>query len=472
MAAAVSFASCVKQNPDNNGNGDKPETELADVFFSSQNGDYCYYVGSGEDATAELIVVRENATKADEYAIKVISADEGVTIPQSASFAEGETRTSISVTGPTDAQSGTIYSFEIMFTGDNVNPSANSTAGTTRCEGSFYFYQEMTAAACFLPWSGTGDVYNYMGDIKQTIWKLDEYNYIFKNFLGSKYDMKVILNSANNYIQTISYGYDFYTASDEEGGVEYYFYNESVEDFADNDYWEEFAPKGDSRVISGITLFLSSAGAYSAFNPSVPYFYFACPQVYFYVSESDTDYSFTNWQYLCFFLYSDEELAKCNFEGFPELAESPYPEPVYSEEEKDGKVPVQFYLDNEGIYLDTQYASVTDKGYLIEDFMMSDMNLCIIPNGSSFSFEVTDAEGNVVSNTVNGGYRYLGMDYIYPWSVNDYWCIYQLSVYDDSEYCVWDEANREAYFYASYNIYDGDQASWLGDEDGYIYIYW
>lgn len=476
MAAAMNFVSCQEKDPQGVNKPEDPATVVADVFFSAENGDYCYYVGKNGSADAELVVVRENSTVADEYAIKVLSADKGVEIPETVSFKEGETQTVIVVSGPSDGKTGDIFSFEIMFTGDNVNPSANSVVGTTRCEGSFYFYEEMTAAACFLPWGDTGDIFNYMGDMKQIVWKLDDANYIFRNFLGSKYDLKVIIDTETNLIKNITYGYELYSKVDEYGGTTYYFYNEQLEELKENEGWEDFAPKGDRRVISGLTFYIDPAQTYSAFAPasgdSAAYFYFASPSVYFYSEQDEIDKEFSNWQYFCVYLYPEDKLAKCDFVGFPEVEKKLYPDPVYSEDSKDGKMPFQFYLDYEQIYLDTQYAVKTDKGYYFEDFMKSETNLTIIPSGSTFSIEVTNAAGDVLSNTVSDGYRYLGMEYIFPWASNEYWCIYGMYMYNDSAYTGWDEANKSAWFYGSYNIYNGDAGAYIGNVDGYVYIYW
>lgn len=90
------------------------------------NGDYCYYIGASGAAEAELSVIRSNSTIAAEYAIKVVSADKGVTIPESVKFAEGQTSSTLTITAPAGSAPGTVLSFEIMFTGENVNPSANN----------------------------------------------------------------------------------------------------------------------------------------------------------------------------------------------------------------------------------------------------------------------------------------------------------------------------------------------------------
>lgn len=45
-------------------------------------------------------------------------------------------------------------------------------------------------------------------------------------------------------------------------------------------------------------------------------------------------------------------------------------------------------------------------------------------------------------------------------------------MYDDSAFTVWDETNKQAWFYGSYNIYNGDTGAYMGSEAGYVYIMW
>lgn len=467
-AAALSFAACQPTNSEEGG----ATSEVADIFFSAANGDYCYYVGQGETAEAELAIFRENATDKAEYAIQVISKDDGITVPESVKFEAGQTEATIVVQGPAEAAVRESFSFEIKFTGDNVNPSANSVQGTLLCEGTFYFYEEMIGDACF------GDEsYNFMGDIRQVVWRISNTEFIFKNFLGSDYDLKVFTDNSGTITNLVG-GYDLYTQTDTDGGVTYKFYNESVADFEGNYYYEEFFPKGENRSIYNLS-FLVQPG-YSAFverNGSTPaYFYLRSPLVAFWVydaGEEGNGKSFT-WPYFYIYFYSSDYMEKLDFENFPEVEFQSYPESDYVEEPKDGLIPIQVYLENEEIDLDTQWGVATDAGgVLIQDFMQTGCSLEVIPSAdkTSFSLEVKNTTGDVVSGAIDGYYVSLGMEYTYPWKANMNWCMYGLSVYYDSQYSYWPSA-QDACFYASYTIYNGDTGQWLEAQEGYIDIYW
>lgn len=473
IAAVLCLNSCEKPTPDDG--GDEVEVEVADVFFSSENGDYCYYVTPDGSTEAVIKVFRENATEEAEYAIKVISADNGIEIPSSVKFVRGANTSSLSVKAPSSGKVGDIFSFEIMFTGNNVNPSANSSEGTLRCEGSFYFYEVLNTAACFQPWGETGDIFYYMGYMKQTIWKLDAKTYIFKDFLGNKHDLKVI--TADNGIIT-QFVYDYYDLYldkvDGDNGSYLYFYNEDIEEFAEENYNELFAPKGDARSFSELSVYTDPSQAYSMYVKDGNYFYFAVPTVTFYVEDGDRSKEY-NWQYLCFYIQSEDKLAEKDFVGFPDIPEASagpeFPEADSNSGAQEGSIAMNFYLNAEEVYLDTQYADLVDGNYVIKNFMWSDCTLTLKPAGSSFTIEVTDAEGNLVSGSVKEGYRYLGMEYIYPWAKDYNWCIYGLQMYDEG-YCTWDAEAKEAYFYGSYTVYDGTNGGWLETSADYISIYW
>ena len=446
VAVCMGTVSCSKDDPKDDPKKEDP-IEVADVFFSAENGDYCYYIGASGTPEAKLTVIRSNSTIAAEYAIKVVSADNGVTI-----------------TAPAGSAAGTVLSFEIMFTGENVNPSANSTEGTLRCEGTFYFYKEIITAASFIPYS-TGDISDYIGDVKQVVWQLDASTYIAKNFLGSEHDLRIVIDPSTKEIKSLIYAYDLYTDVDTDGGTLYYFWDEESEAY------EEFSPKGDRRIITSLCLYVDSGYA-GYIEGNTPYIFFSVPSVTFYSEEDSIDKEF-QWQYFCLFFYSDSVLSTLDFTGFPELEASIYPEPVYSETEKDGMVPIQVYLENEGIDLDTQYGYATDSGFEIPNFMNSDCSLKIILKDTYADFEMYDADGKLLTAPIEGStFISLGAEYIYPWANNFNWCIYGIQAYNDPGYRGYYPESNLIQFWGGYTIYDGDAGAYLDTQSGWIDIYW
>lgn len=472
MSALAILAGC-----QNNLNDDDKQTEVADVFFSAENGDYCWYIAPGETAVAELSVIRHNASDEAEYSVKVLSSDEGIRVPETVRFAKDQTTATLVVSGPALTEVPASLSFELQFTGKNVNASANSVEGTIRCEGTFYYYKLMNAAACFLPDANGSDIFNYMGDIRQTVWRLSASDFLFKNFLGSDYDLKVVIDPSTGNVLRLIGGYDLLESVDEFNGTTYYFYNEGLADFEYNYYYEEFLPKGDTRSIYTLSLYCESN--YSMFieasGSSAAQFYFTVPKVSFYLYDVEYPKDFT-WQYLSVFFYSDEKLANCNFDTFPEVDIQSYPESTIVDETTDGTIPVQVYLENESIDVDTQYGVMTDSSTLyIPNFMLSDCSLEFIFGTSSFDMIARDNTTKAViadtRQTSSSSYITL-IEYVYPWTVNQNWCMYGLSAYNDAGYRFWYPDSKMVKFYGSYTIYDGDKAAYLAGQNGYIDLYW
>ena len=478
LAAIFAFAAVSCQKTDDPKQNE--DVVVADIFFSTaDNGDYCWYVGEGQTGEATLSIFRANSTAADEYEIKVLSKSEGLEIPSSVSFAAGQTTASITIKTPSTASLGDILSFELQFVGDNVNSSANSSEGTVRCEGTFYFYKEMIGALQFFDYNGTNSngVNDFLGNIRQVVWKLDEGNWIFKDFMKGGYDLKVLVNEYTGLITAFSYGYETYNVAD-ESGTQYYFYNEDIEEFADYDYYQPFFPKGDKRYIYALSLYADPTLYYSyhaAASDSYPeYFSICCPILSFYGEEEGLDKEYTDWSRIFITFFDDATLAGMDFESFPEVDLVEFPTPVYSEDMKDGKYPVQIYFSNEGVYADTQYASIEGESFVIDDFMQSGLKATITPSGSTFSVEFTDAEGNVITAPDGSGYLDLcGSNNIYPWQngVADGWLISGFYLWDDASYTGWDSSTKEAYFYGYYSIWNPLSGAYITGQ-GNVYIYW
>ncbi|MGM9740601.1 MAG: hypothetical protein ACI3ZP_08370, partial [Candidatus Cryptobacteroides sp.] len=450
------------------------------VFFSTvDNGDYCYYVGEGESGEADIYVYRTDATVADVYAIKVLSSDSGLEIPGSVSFAAGQTKTSFKITAPSNASVGDVLSFEIQLTGDNVNSSANSTDGTLRCEGTFYYYKKLLGAAYFDKWASETGVYNYMGDMRQVIWKLDNQTYLFKNFLGSEDDLKVIVD-ANGILKSLSYSYDLEVDVDEYGGYSFAFRNENISKFAANDYYETFKPKGDQRYIYQLAFYTDPAEWYSfhvdASSQYEEYFMFASHLVSIYGESEGIDKTFDDSVWSAFYVVIYSDASAYDFDSFPEIpVDVEYPEPVISYDAKDGLVPIQVFLNDIEVYLDTQYGTISTNPLkvVINDFCQTGLTLTLDGADGTFTTTVTDAGGNIKSQSGTPTYKWFDMFgniYLYPWAngKDAGWKAYTLYLYDGGEdYTtadVYETGDIELWFWGSTYVYtpDGSYQEYTG----------
>lgn len=426
-----------------------PEIVVADVLFSVDNGEYCFYASEADDTkTATLKVIRSNSEIADSYAIKVNDASEGLEIPETVEFEAGQTEATITIVGPATGKALDKYDFDLSLTGDNVNTSVSSTAGTLRCEGTIYVYEEVTAVGFF-----GGSAYYYLGDFPQTVWRMADNKMILKNFLGSENDLAFTYAKEHEYgedgtdygqsIDALEYSaenYVYITDSDyDKGSTCFYFY-----DYDANKY-EWFYPKGEQRYLYGLGLYLGNN--YSAYvkTDDYDYLYFYAFEADFY-GESEGIQKEMEWQSL-YFNFVDP--SNYDFESFPVFPDYPESGDVTPEA---GSVPLYCYLidgSGEYIYFDDQVGTVStdsdgNKVLTISNFLNSTETVTI----TQTSAEDEEIEFEFEGGVVNGDWLYVSKWY-YPWSKDNDWSVGYFSFH--SGYCS--GSISEEYIYVSLGAY-------------------
>lgn len=479
MAAFVSCGEPEKEQPDEPSvdpsgekEPEKPAIVVADVFFSAENGDYCYYAAPGKASEIELALVRSGNTAADTYTIKVMSASEGLTIPESVKFDEGQDKATIKITTPADGTAPCSYDFDLKLTGDNVNASASSEAGTLRCEGSVYVYKSVILASRF----GTSEdtVFQYFGNFKQEAWILDAKTVILKKFLGSENDLTVKADDNNNVISIASSAYDLYTLDDGYGGTAYYFWHATDAD--GNGEYEWFYPKGDDRrYIYGLAIDIADGYDLLRYNDAgqlrLRLFGYQL-DIY---SEQDGVDKTLYWPYLYMYEYTDEEMAEIDFASYPEL--STYPEAKEITESE--KTVLEFYLGD--VRLDDQEADlITNEdgsvSYVVENLWWSDCKVTFTAKEGVLTIAAIDKSGEepVEALYESGNYTYFySSNYIYfwPWSSDYYQGFTTFSYYNDPYYCTFDDAEAHGSLYTFWNFWSGENYDLGSDQEGYFDVY-
>jgi len=479
IMAMAALASCKKPSvdptpkPDPDPDPDPtPVVVVEDVFFSAENGDYCFYVGASDAKKAVVSVVRAEAKEAASFGIKVNSASEGVVVPESVSFKANENTATLEIAIPESAQVGEVYDFDISLKGENVNPSASSELGTLRCEGSVYLYRAVTLASRF----GKTDesIFAYFGYFRQNVWILDSKTVILKSFMGSDHDVTIRADENANIISITSNQYDLYTMDDGYGGTAYWFCHpiEGSEDW----FYDTFYPKGnEQREIYGFALDDSAGYGLLQFNDAgqlrLRLFSYEA-QLY---SEVDAfDKSFY-WQYMYLWEYDDAAMAEFDFETYPEL--SKYPE---AEEITDSEGPVlEFYLG--GVRLDDQKATLVNNedgsvSYVVDNLWWSDCTVTFTVTDGVLSLAAVDNSGDEpVDALYTSGYYtdFYSSDYIWfwPWNSDYYQGFTKLTYYNDASYCTFDTEAGEGSLYVYWNFWAGEDYTLGSDQDDYLDIY-
>jgi len=472
--AAMAFsmlmlASCNEKN-------DKPEVIIpVEVYFSADNGSYCYYVAPGASTNVEIKLVRPEATTAETFAIKVNGASNGMSIPESVSFAVGQTEATLTIATPS-GNALDKYDFDISLTGENVLTSASSEIGTLRCEGTVYVYEEVTAVGSF-----GGSAFDYLGYFKQKVWRLADNKMIFKGLLGSDEDLSFTYSSTFG-----DYGYsidavefsnkDYECKWDDEEyspGSSYYYFYKAIDD--ENGEYHSFAPKGDQRYIDQLGFYLGNC--YSSYykTDSSDYVFFTCHYVNFTGESEGIDKGFSWLYYLYFTFVSEEKLANYDFVSFPELTVSQYPEANTDVEAGEGEAVLNLSFYYEGINMDSQVAKVeaVEGGtkYTVSDLWYS---------GATVSFTVNN-DGTISVDAGDDGYLDAdGNYYFYNTTANDYLYFYWGSDYDKciSSLTIIDPSNSEynycgegyAYLNVSLSFWNG--SDWSETIYDYLSITW
>jgi len=491
MMAMAAFVACEEPTPDTPNKGDDPtptpggddtpSVVVANVFFSASNGEYCYYAAPGQATEVELALVREGNDAADTYTIKVMSASEGLSIPESVSFAAGASEATIKISTPADGKALDTYDFDLKLIGDNVNASASSELGTIRCEGTVYIYEEIVSIGQ-LDNKDTNN-FNYLGYFKQTVWRLAENKFIFKDFMGGGADLAITYGDDNS----SGYGYDIISHSYSDPDYQYdyaytedgynltylYFWNN---DGSENGIYKEFKPKGDQRYITALSLCFGDNYSSYYLTEKSDYIYFTVVDMSIYGESEEIDKSLSWVYYLKFYLNRNAD--EYDTVTFPEIVVSDYPEAVTNPECPEGSTVIGMYMYYDQIQLDSQVARFVDvdggMDIIIDNLWQSNIGMTIHTKTGSeaITVEVTNGAG-YYDETDNAFYFYgTEWDYFYPWYNDYYACLSSLSIdkYNDDYYNYYSATDKCIYLSVTYQLYLNN--AWSDYSSDYLEIYW
>lgn len=147
------------------------------VYFSADNEDLTFVSTDKREAT--LVVKRMATDGALEVPVKVISADEGVGIPEKVLFAAGEETATIAISAPEKMEEARRYTYQIELTGDHVDPYT-MLQGSIRFSGALLLPMSFTAQCCFL--NKFYELGEYFG---QEVQQMTDTQYLINDFLHS-----------------------------------------------------------------------------------------------------------------------------------------------------------------------------------------------------------------------------------------------------------------------------------------------
>lgn len=201
--------------------GDKVAEGCQQVYFSKDNQSAPDFM-KGDDAVMNIIVKRTIAKGALSVPVSVLEADSTIVIPESVTFADGETEAMIKITGPKELEEDRDYKFSIQLEGDNVDPYA-------KLDGSTKFFGTMrlsipTRIFCALL---IGSQYKYFYHMVY----LRDHKIIFPNFFNSGVKVEVGYNDSNSKISLSGVGKEVEGIDDDGNPYTYNTWDETVSSY-------------------------------------------------------------------------------------------------------------------------------------------------------------------------------------------------------------------------------------------------
>ena len=218
------------------------------VHFASSNPTLALASGSGLD----LIVKRETSAGALTVPVKVLSASEGVVVPDKVTFADGENTTILTIRVPETATTGDRFLYELQLEGDEVDPYS-VLDGTSYFKGLISFALQRRAQLCV-----SGFTTGKLGWWGEDVYEIETGNYIIENFCRSGLGLRLVVDSENNVIVS-AYGFVPYLYTADYGEFLYLTYY--------NDGYLTFNPWGDDFPVNvtSMTIF-NGSGVYKGYG--------------------------------------------------------------------------------------------------------------------------------------------------------------------------------------------------------------
>lgn len=273
-------------------------TDIQGAHFDAENETTSLLFAGMEERSVTYTLTRNSKEGDLTVAIKVISASEGLQVPDRVVFRDGAATAEFVVTAPQNPEEGKTYSFEVEVEGADEFAAS----GATRFSASIIFPIKHYARMWF-----TGLVAEY-GYFRNDIYEM-EGAFIFPNFLESGTDMWVRYDkTATTTVECDLATEPSYKADDEDYPGCYYLYCWQELEDDENGAYTTFYPHGkDARcIVEDFTFYVSKDGNnFTIYSPENRSGYMAIADVYFYDTQKEKTTQMY-WQYLNWVIIDDE----------------------------------------------------------------------------------------------------------------------------------------------------------------------
>ena len=251
-----------------------------EVHFDESNEAIVMLDATGEGRTAVYTLTRSQGEGRLTVPVIVHEAAEGVSVPQSVTFAEGETTTTFEVTTPAEVTEGSSFTFDVELTGDNVNPY---TKGITRMSGIVAFPRVRQARMNFTNMSSE------LGFFRQSCYDIGGGRLCFPDFMHSGTDVWMLFDEKATYsVDAVITTSPSYVEDDMEypGCVMVWPWDEGAPADDPNGGYTTFKPHGPGSVLSVEYMCMYYGEGWSGYNPATGVGYIGLEEIKFNIKNN------------------------------------------------------------------------------------------------------------------------------------------------------------------------------------------
>lgn len=267
--------------------------DCQEVHFDLSDGTTAMLIASEPERTATFTVERSKGDGPLTVPVSVISKDEGITLPATVEFADGETHTQFTVTAPAEVADGTTFEFEVQLEGDHANPY---TEGATHFSGALAFPKSRIARMYFT------NAKEFMGYMRQEFYDLGNGRLLAKDFLQSGTDVWLIYdrNATSQVDCTVTTSPSYIEADDTYDGCAYvYCWDETLPDDADHNYgYTTFYPHGRDANTHISSLCLYYGDQWSVYDPGTGSGWIGIAQIQFSTRDNLNYWEWLNFRFV------------------------------------------------------------------------------------------------------------------------------------------------------------------------------
>lgn len=352
--------------------------DCQNVCFAADNETVSILFANATERQVTYKVARSKAAGALTVPVRVINATDGLSLPATVDFADGQDTTIYVVSAPQEVSEGTSFQFEVMLDGDQANPY---TEGAIRFSSTISFPKQKWGRMWFTGMTET------LGYFLQGFYDLGNGSLLAPDFMQSGTDLWVRYDAAaTSLVECDLQTSPSWIENDASNQGCYYIYCYDEKKADDENYgYTQFYPHGPNAkvTIKELILYVSHDGYNaSVYNPASGSGWLQLSTVWFSDKSAESSWKFLNWVFV-----DDPE-----HDGYDYEEPDPTSLPTGTLLDCVGK----FNFDDFSLGKFAMQAKVLGKNYVtFADFMGSGVELKLRYNADTKLMEVTCDQGYV-----------------------------------------------------------------------------